>query len=75
MGNEAFAHAASLGARRPFMHLGRLAVRAGNLHFVRNAELLELLHARLHIGHVAFAAHDDSDQRLFFSHENRLFHS
>ena len=46
------------------MHLGRLTVRAGNLHLVRDAELLKLLHARLHGGHIAFGTHDDADDGI-----------
>ena len=46
------------------MHLGGLAVRAGNLHLVRHAELLKLLHARLHGGHIAFGTHDDADDGI-----------
>ena len=69
------AHAAPFGARSPLVHFSGLTVGARNLDFVGNAEFLKLLHAGFHIGHVALAAHDDSDQRLrFFSHENRLFH-
>ena len=46
------------------------------VHLVRNScKYVPSKDCLLYTSHVAFAAHDDSDQRLFFSHENRLFHS
>ena len=57
------ADAALVRGARPLVHLGRLAMRARHLHLVGHAELLQLLHARLHRRHVRRASHDDAHHR------------